>query len=76
MIRRFFILLCLPVAITAYAADTPLPAKPALPSYHAAAKPITDKRGTKEYRIKVSGVMARRAAAIALSRAKTAEGGK
>lgn len=42
----------------------------------AAAKPITDKRGTKEYRIKVSGVMARRAAAIALSRAKTAEGGK
>ena len=36
----------------------------------AAAKPIDDKRGTKEYRIKVSGVMARRAAAIALDRAR------
>lgn len=36
----------------------------------AAAKPIDDKRGTKAYRIKVSGVMARRAAAIALDRAR------
>ena len=36
----------------------------------AAAKPIDDKRGTKEYRIKVSGVMARRAAVIALDRAR------
>ena len=36
----------------------------------AACKPIDDKRGTKEYRIKVSGVMARRAAAIALDRAR------
>ena len=39
----------------------------------AAAKPITDKRGTKEYRIKVSGVMARRAAVIARDRAKGAK---
>lgn len=36
----------------------------------AACRPIDDKRGTKEYRIKVSGVMARRAAEIALDRAR------
>jgi len=35
----------------------------------AACKPISDKRGTIEYRIKVAGVMARRAAAIAYQRA-------
>lgn len=35
----------------------------------AAAKPIDDKRGTIAFRIKVSGVLARRAAAIALTRA-------
>jgi len=35
----------------------------------AACRPIDDKRGTKEYRIKVAGVMARRAAEIALDRA-------
>lgn len=35
----------------------------------AAAKPIDDKRGTKEFRIKVSGVLARRAAGIAIERA-------
>ncbi len=35
----------------------------------AACRPIDDKRGTKEYRIKVAGVMAERAAAIALERA-------
>lgn len=35
----------------------------------AACKPIDDKRGTKEFRIKVAGVMARRAAAIAMERA-------
>ena len=37
----------------------------------AAAKPIDDKRGTKEFRIQVTGGMARRAAAIALARAKS-----
>ena len=36
----------------------------------AACRPIDDKRGTKEYRIKVAGVLARRAAAIALERAR------
>jgi carbon-monoxide dehydrogenase medium subunit len=36
----------------------------------AACKPIDDKRGTKEYRIKVAGVLAERAAKIALERAK------
>jgi carbon-monoxide dehydrogenase medium subunit len=36
----------------------------------AACRPIDDKRGTKEFRIKVAGVLARRAAEIALKRAK------
>jgi len=36
----------------------------------AAAKPIDDKRGTKEFRIQVTGVMARRAAEIARARAQ------
>jgi carbon-monoxide dehydrogenase medium subunit len=36
----------------------------------AACRPIDDKRGTREYRIKVAGVLARRAAASALARAK------
>jgi carbon-monoxide dehydrogenase medium subunit len=36
----------------------------------AACRPIDDKRGTKEYRIKVAGVLARRAAAIAFERAR------
>lgn len=36
----------------------------------AAAKPISDKRGTKEFRIDVAGVLARRAAKIAYDRAK------
>jgi carbon-monoxide dehydrogenase medium subunit len=35
----------------------------------AAAQPIDDKRGTKAFRIKVSGVLAKRAAIIALDRA-------
>jgi len=35
-----------------------------------ACKPIDDKRGTIEYRIKVAGVMARRAATIAYERAE------
>jgi aerobic carbon-monoxide dehydrogenase medium subunit len=35
----------------------------------AACKPIDDKRGTREYRIKVAGVLARRAAQIARKRA-------
>ena len=37
----------------------------------AACKPIDDKRGTKEFRIKVAGVLARRAAEIALDRARS-----
>jgi len=36
----------------------------------AACRPIDDKRGTKEYRIKVAGVLARRAALMALERAR------
>ncbi len=36
----------------------------------AAAQPIDDKRGTKVFRIKVSGVLAKRAALVALRRAK------
>ena len=36
----------------------------------AAAQPIDDKRGTKAFRIKVSGVLAKRAALVALRRAK------
>jgi carbon-monoxide dehydrogenase medium subunit len=36
----------------------------------AACRPIDDKRGTKEFRVKVAGVLARRAAAIALQRAR------
>ncbi|MCZ6763912.1 MAG: xanthine dehydrogenase family protein subunit M, partial [Alphaproteobacteria bacterium] len=37
----------------------------------AAAQPIDDKRGTKEYRIEIVGVLAKRAAAIAADRAKS-----
>jgi carbon-monoxide dehydrogenase medium subunit len=36
----------------------------------AACRPIDDKRGTKEFRIEVAGVLARRTAAIALARAQ------
>ena len=36
----------------------------------AACRPIDDKRGTKEFRIKVAGVLARRAAETALKRAR------
>jgi carbon-monoxide dehydrogenase medium subunit len=35
----------------------------------AACRPIDDKRGTKDYRIKVAGVLAKRAAKIAQQRA-------
>jgi carbon-monoxide dehydrogenase medium subunit len=42
----------------------------------AAAKPISDKRGTVEYRTKVSGVLARRVAAIAFDRAQGKTNGK
>ena len=37
----------------------------------AACRPIDDKRGTKEFRIKVAGVLARRAALKALERARS-----
>jgi carbon-monoxide dehydrogenase medium subunit len=37
----------------------------------AACRPIDDKRGTKEFRIKVAGVLARRAAEVALERARS-----
>ena len=40
----------------------------------AACKPIDDKRGTVEYRVKVAGVLARRAAGIALERAQARRG--
>jgi carbon-monoxide dehydrogenase medium subunit len=36
----------------------------------AACRPIDDKRGTKEYRVKVAGVLAKRAALVALERAR------
>ena len=36
----------------------------------AACRPIDDKRGTKEFRIQIAGVLARRAALIARDRAK------
>jgi carbon-monoxide dehydrogenase medium subunit len=36
----------------------------------AACRPIDDKRGTREFRVKIAGVMARRAAEIALARAR------
>jgi carbon-monoxide dehydrogenase medium subunit len=42
----------------------------------AAAKPISDKRGTIEYRVKVAGVLARRTAAIAFDRAQGGAMGK
>src|ERR1700761_5485279 len=42
----------------------------------AAAKPISDKRGTIEYRTKIAGVLARRAAAIAFDRAAGKTTGK
>lgn len=42
----------------------------------AAANPITDKRGTIEYRKKISGVLARRVAAIAFDRAQGKSNGK
>jgi CO/xanthine dehydrogenase FAD-binding subunit len=41
-----------------------------------AAKPISDKRGTIEYRIKVAGVLARRTAGIAFDRAQGLKNGK
>ena len=39
------------------------------PPASAACRPIDDKRGTKDFRIEVAGVLARRAAVIALKRA-------
>ena len=40
---------------------------------HAACRPIDDKRGTAEYRTKIAGVMAARAARIAADRAREAQ---
>ena len=42
----------------------------------AAAKPISDKRGTVEYRTKIAGVLARRTAQIAFDRAAGKSNGK
>lgn len=42
----------------------------------AACNPIDDKRGTAEFRIEVAGVLAKRAARIALGRAETRKGGR
>ena len=42
----------------------------------AAAKPISDKRGTIEYRTKIAGVLARRTATIAYDRASGKTNGK
>ena len=42
----------------------------------AACRPIDDKRGTKEYRIRVAGVLARRAAEAALERAALEQAGR
>jgi CO/xanthine dehydrogenase FAD-binding subunit len=49
--------------------DAPAPERPAQAAA-AACRPIDDKRGTREYRIKVAGVLAKRAAALALERAR------
>jgi carbon-monoxide dehydrogenase medium subunit len=46
-------------------------AGPAGPRPEAACAPIDDKRGTVDFRIQVAGVLARRAALIALDRART-----
>jgi len=46
------------------------------PAAQAEDKPISDKRGTVEYRIKVAGVLARRTAAIAFDRAAGKTNGK
>ena len=53
-------------------AMTPMPA----PAAQAAAKPISDKRGTIEYRTKIAGVLARRTAQIAFDRAAGKSNGK
>jgi carbon-monoxide dehydrogenase medium subunit len=37
----------------------------------AACRPIDDKRGTRDFRIKIAGVLARRAVTIALERARS-----
>jgi carbon-monoxide dehydrogenase medium subunit len=42
----------------------------------AACRPIDDKRGTKEYRVKVAGVLAKRAAVVALERARQNPAGR
>jgi aerobic carbon-monoxide dehydrogenase medium subunit len=49
--------------------DTPALAKFAAAA-SAACRPIDDKRGTKDFRIKIAGVLARRTAEIALARAQ------
>ena len=58
-------------ALAAAASRAMASSSPVLPT-SAACRPIDDKRGTKEFRTQVAGVLARRAAALAFERARKA----